>query len=586
MDGMAHPLLPGSISNLSTMRLLRYSLLMLCLASTLQAQVRTDSRSFDIQPTMAKQDGMLRVIESDPLTITVSGDPFISIAPSWDFGTNAPSHAHIELRISSDGLNWDEWVDAGHDSHAELAPGVVQGSLVFFSAEARYVQYRVVAGLADILPRSVSLFMVNPGVTEDSDTKAKAVEFDVNTAANYALPVYVPRSSWGGNLNLTNNRSGANPITVTHLWVHHSAGQTSSSDFSAVVRSYYVYHTSAPLSWSDIGYNWLVDPNGVSYQGREHSLNIFTNQGNPDVRGAHAPGVNGTTMGVCVIGDYTNILPSEKAIVALRNMLAWKAKEKGMDVLGTRNVGTNNYNIISGHRDDVASSTACPGSSFYPTLPSVRRRVHAYLNPPVISETGASVTTHVLSDAALSGRVNPLRSATEWFFEMAKNPEFNAATVTNGGTIAAGTDVLTEVTQLVSGLDVGATYYYRLYAVNSDTLTVSEARSFVAGEMTISVDRNDDGRGTMDEFVLNQNYPNPFNPSTVIRYRVGTQDFASVRLAVYDLLGREIVVLVNGPKAAGTHSVEFDASELSSGVYMYELVADGTRITRLMTLVK
>lgn len=566
------------------MRFFRYSLLMLCLASTLQAQVRTETRSFDIQPTLAKSEGLHRVIQSEPLPISMAGDPFVSIAPSWDFGQKTPSSAHIQLRVSTDGATWGDWVDAGIDSHAELAPGIMAGNLVFFSADAQFVQYRVVAGMADILPRSVSLFMVNPGTTNEADTKAKAVEFEVNTAANYALPVYVPRSSWGGNLNLTNNRSGANPITVTHLWVHHSAGQTNSSDFAAVVRSYYVYHTGPTLGWSDIGYNWLVDPNGVSYQGREHSLNIFTNQGNPDVRGAHAPGVNGTTMGVCVIGDYTNILPSEKAIVALRNMLAWKANEKGMDVLGTRNVGVNNYNIISGHRDDVASSTACPGSSFYPTLPSVRRRVHAFMNPPIISEPTVSVTASVSSDASLSGFVNPRRSATEWFFEVARNSEFTAATITDGGEFAFGVDVPTEVTQLVSGLDVGATYYYRLYAVNSDTLTVSETKSFVAGEVTISVDRNDDGRGTMDDFVLEQNYPNPFNPSTLIGFSL--QSSHVTRLTVYDLLGREVAVLVNGPMVAGTHSVEFDASELASGVYMYELVADGTRITRLMTLVK
>jgi len=571
-----------TLIHLFLMRSFRYSLLMLCLASTLHAQVRTDSRSFDIQPTMAKSQGLHRVIESDPMPISVAGDPFVSIAPSMNFGNNVPSHAHIQLRVSSDGVSWEDWVDAGHDSHAELAPGMVQGNLVFFPATAQFVQFRIVAGLVDILPRSVDLFMVNPGVSAEDDNRAKTLDFEVNTAANYALPVHVPRSSWGGSLNLTNDRSGATPITVTHLWVHHSAGQTTSTNFSAVVRSYYTYHTGS-LGWADIGYNWLVDPNGVTYQGREHSLNIFTNEGNPDVRGAHAPGVNGTSMGICVIGDYTNILPSEKAIVALRNMLAWKANEKGMDVLSTRNVGTNNYNIISGHRDDVQSSTACPGASFYPTLPSVRRRVHAFLNPPIVAELASSVAINASTEATLHGVVNPRRSATEWFFEIARNPQFTAATITSGGTFAVGSDGLNDVSNVATGLDVGQTYYYRLYAVNSDTLTVSEAGSFVAGETT-SVETRDDGRETMDAFVLEQNYPNPFNPATLIRFSL--QSSHVTRLTVYDLMGREIAVLVNGPKAAGTHSIEFDASHLASGVYMYELVADGTRITRLMTLVK
>ena len=57
------------------------------------------------------------------------------------------------------------------------------------------------------------------------------------------------------------------PITVTHLWVHHSAGQTNSRDFAAVVRAYFTYHTQTH-GWADIGYNWLVDPRGTLYQGR------------------------------------------------------------------------------------------------------------------------------------------------------------------------------------------------------------------------------------------------------------------------------------------------------------------------------
>jgi len=87
---------------------------------------------------------------------------------------------------------------------------------------------------------------------------------------------------------------------------------------------------------------------------------------------------------------------------------------------------------------------------------------------------------------------------------------------------------------------------------------------------------------------LAQNFPNPFNPNTVIGYRVRTQDLASVRvkLSVYDLLGREIAVLVDGVQTAGSHSVTFDASSLASGVYVYQLQADGHVVTRKMVLLK
>jgi len=84
-------------------------------------------------------------------------------------------------------------------------------------------------------------------------------------------------------------------------------------------------------------------------------------------------------------------------------------------------------------------------------------------------------------------------------------------------------------------------------------------------------------------YTLSQNYPNPFNPKTGIRFQVpGVSD---VRLAVYDILGREVAVLVNERKAPGRYEVSFDGSTLSSGVYFYRLAAgDFTQTKRLMLL--
>lgn len=71
------------------------------------------------------------------------------------------------------------------------------------------------------------------------------------------------------------------------------------------------------------------------------------------------------------------------------------------------------------------------------------------------------------------------------------------------------------------------------------------------------------------EYLLEQNYPNPFNPSTTIGYRMKFE--AEVSIIVYDVLGREVSVLVDGVRPAGKHSVVFDASLLTSGVYFYQL---------------
>jgi hypothetical protein len=83
---------------------------------------------------------------------------------------------------------------------------------------------------------------------------------------------------------------------------------------------------------------------------------------------------------------------------------------------------------------------------------------------------------------------------------------------------------------------------------------------------------------------LAQNYPNPFNPSTTIRYQL-PQD-GMVTLKVYDILGSEVATLVNEQKAAGRFEVNFDASRLASGVYIYKITSGGYVSSKKMLLVK
>lgn len=86
------------------------------------------------------------------------------------------------------------------------------------------------------------------------------------------------------------------------------------------------------------------------------------------------------------------------------------------------------------------------------------------------------------------------------------------------------------------------------------------------------------------DFSLAANFPNPFNPSTVIRF--GIPVTSAVRLSVYDLLGREVRSLANDVRQPGTYEVRFDAAGLSSGVYLYRLVAGTYVETRTMLLVR
>ena len=88
-----------------------------------------------------------------------------------------------------------------------------------------------------------------------------------------------------------------------------------------------------------------------------------------------------------------------------------------------------------------------------------------------------------------------------------------------------------------------------------------------------------------DKFEIGQNYPNPFNPSTKIKFSV-PEGAKNVKLAVYDILGKEIATLVNSKFAPGSYKVEWNASGYPSGNYFYRLITDGYSETRKMTLVK
>ena len=96
---------------------------------------------------------------------------------------------------------------------------------------------------------------------------------------------------------------------------------------------------------------------------------------------------------------------------------------------------------------------------------------------------------------------------------------------------------------------------------------------------------NRDSSNTIPKnYELSQNYPNPFNPSTVINYKLVNP--GNVILKVYDMLGKEVATLVNEQQGAGSHSVRFNASNLSSGMYIYVLQSGGLILKNKMILLK
>jgi hypothetical protein len=113
--------------------------------------------------------------------------------------------------------------------------------------------------------------------------------------------------------------------------------------------------------------------------------------------------------------------------------------------------------------------------------------------------------------------------------------------------------------------------YYRLKQIDSDgSFSYSQVISVVLG--------------VPDQFVLNQNYPNPFNPSTIISWQMPIRSHVTIKL--YDMLGSEVTTLINEEKEAGYYNIEFNANELASGIYFYNISAGIFNSTKKMVLVR
>jgi endo-1,4-beta-xylanase len=134
----------------------------------------------------------------------------------------------------------------------------------------------------------------------------------------------------------------------------------------------------------------------------------------------------------------------------------------------------------------------------------------------------------------------------------------------------------------IDSLSANTTYYWRVSAANdSGASSYSPIASFMTGDQIVFVAPP---QGRPLEFSLSQNYPNPFNPTTAISYRLAAAGI--VTLDIYDLLGRKVATLVNALQNPGTHTVQWNASGLSSGVYVCRMRAGTFVESRKMLLTR
>ena len=205
-----------------------------------------------------------------------------------------------------------------------------------------------------------------------SKIKPEAILQDDCTCSK--LP-FIPRSVWGSRFNLDSNiyLPPAIYTNVTHLIIHHSAGSNFSNDWAGVVAAYFDYHVNSN-GWQDIGYNWLIDPNGVLYEGRG---------GGDNIQGAHMCGYNRNTMAVCMLGNFEVATPTDTMMTKLIKLLGYKACKENIDPLGDSDIASYSGHMfnISGHKDGCPPNyTTCPGRFLHEKLDLIRYATYRYMH--------------------------------------------------------------------------------------------------------------------------------------------------------------------------------------------------------------
>lgn len=358
-------------------------------------------------------------------------EPFLSLAAVWEADNYVDGNISVQYRTSADGENWNEWDIFKQDEHSESDDEHVESnkhisSLIFLDKNIKYIQYSALFQKGgNVVLKSLRLDFFSPGYISDSEIaqkKEELIQGSQQSAVACPCPAlsYVSRTGWNCPVGSGSNCS-LQQTTVTNFVLHHQAAPAN-PPYSSVVLSIYNYHVNTN-GWCDVGYNWLIAPDGTLYQGRGWI------GGNDNTVGGHMCACNGNKMGICLLGDYTSVTPSTATYNKLIELLAWKSCSFSINPTGTATTtvktccpntncscSSSSVNTIIGHRTGCASCTSCPGNSFFAQIPTVRTDVQSYINScggttTVANDNCADATT-LTSNASCVNTAGDVSAAT------------------------------------------------------------------------------------------------------------------------------------------------------------------------------
>ena len=374
---------------------------------------------------------------------TVSfAEPAEHVAVYW--GGNP--QARVTLAFSSDGTHFGEPVDAGRDELGQQRDNDTTYGAVQDARGAVAVRVTTDRPLARLTLLGMSDGTAAAQRSSGAPAAAVAVQpLVVSRALAVAAadqPLVVSRVQWGADESLM--KWAPQFYQTRKLIVHHTATPNDYADRAAAesqIRSIYYYH-AVTQGWGDIGYNFLIDKFGNVYEGRYSRNYDGADPSGDDASGngvtaAHTSGWNSGTVGVALLGTFTDQDITAAARSSLEALLAWEASRNGIDPQATESFAnpvsgaTITTPNIAGHLDYFA--TECPGAAFYATLPTIRSDVAARISDGSTPDTTAPT---VIASGAADGA----------WYHSAKN-------VTLSATDESGGSGVTSITYALDGVE-------------------------------------------------------------------------------------------------------------------------------------
>ncbi len=332
---------------------------------------------------------------------------FNAVVPQWLADAPEAASMTIRLRTGTAAGWWSDWFTIHENDDWTLPedPDRVGQMIVVPAVDSTHSQVQVsisfsrYAGSPAVRLQELKLTFIDSthGPTaEELVARQEALDGIQQQApeSGYSKPAVVSRQVWC-TAPECNYSDGLEYRSVTHLIVHHTVSSNSSSDWAATVRAIWQFHTFS-RKWGDIGYNYLVDMNGVLYEGH---------LGGDDVVGTHASAANAGSMALSFIGTFTaanypnlpGIAPPPAMKNAAAELFAWKADQKNIDVYSASRLPNMSWGLphLMGHRDVYGgTNTECPGDQAHDIIPWLRdeisRRI-GFVTPYVyVSETSSA----------------------------------------------------------------------------------------------------------------------------------------------------------------------------------------------------